>query len=63
MKATGYLKEHKVNEFFVKRIRGGYYKVVDSYDMSMASLEITEEAAKKTAEELNMIRNKRLKTV
>lgn len=59
MKATGYMKQHKANEFYVKKVRG-YYMVIDGYDMSMASLEATEEAADKTAAELNAMRNNRL---
>lgn len=34
--------------------------VIDGYDMSMASLEDTEEAANKMAAELNAMRNNRL---
>lgn len=34
--------------------------VVDGYDKSMASLEVTEEAANKMAAELNVMRGKRL---
>lgn len=59
MKATSYMKQHKVNEFYVKKSRG-YYMVIDGYDMSMASLEDTEEAANKMAAELNAMRSKRL---
>ena len=44
------MKSHKANEFYVKKSRG-YYMVIDGYDMSMASLETTEEAANKTAKE------------
>lgn len=59
MKATSYMKNHKANEFYVKKVRG-YYMVVDGYDKSMASLEVTEEAANKMAAELNIMRGKRL---
>lgn len=59
MKATSYMKQHKANEFYVKKVRG-YYMVIDGYDMSMASLEDTEEAANKMAAELNAMRNNRL---
>lgn len=59
MRTTSYLKSHKANEFYVKKSRG-YYLVIDGYDMSMASLETTEEAANKTAKELNEMRAKRL---
>ena len=60
MKVTAYIKEHKVNEFYVKRIRGGYYAVIDGYDKSLESLEISESAAVKVAAELNEMRNKRV---
>ncbi|WP_373103532.1 hypothetical protein [Phocaeicola plebeius] len=59
MKAISYMKSHKANEFYVKKSRG-YYMVIDGYDMSMASLEMTEEAANKMAKELNEMRAKRL---
>lgn len=59
MKTISYMKRHRVNEFYVKRIRC-YYMVVDGYDKSMASLECTEESANKMAAELNAMRNKRL---
>lgn len=59
MKATSYMKQHKANEFYAKKVRG-YYMVIDGYDMSMASLEDTEEAANKMAAELNAMRNNRL---
>lgn len=53
------MKSHKVNEFYVKKSRG-YYMVVDDYDKSIASLEVTEEAANNLAKELNEMRAKRL---
>ena len=53
------MKKHKLNEFYVKKQRG-YYLVMDSYDKSLASMEVTEEEAKKVAEQLNKIRNERL---
>lgn len=53
------MKNHKANEFYVKKSRG-YYMVIDGYDNSMASLEATEEAANKMAAELNTMRSKRL---
>ena len=59
MKATSYMKQHKANEFYVKKSRG-YYLVIDGYDNSMASLEVTEEAANKMAAKLNAMRGKRL---
>lgn len=58
MKAIRYMKQHKDNEFYVKKIRG-HYMVVDGYDKSMASLELTEEAANRIVAELNEIRNRR----
>lgn len=60
MKVTAYLKEHKASEFYVKRIRGGYFAVIDGYDKSAASLEITEADAVRVAAELNEMRNKRM---
>lgn len=59
MKATSYMKPYKANEFYVKKSRG-YYIVIDGYDKSMASLEVTEEAANNMAAELNAMRGKRL---
>lgn len=60
---SAYLKQHHKDEFIVKAFkrRGQtYYKVIDTYDMSMASLEDTEEAANKMATELNEMRNNRI---
>lgn len=34
------MKAHRKNEFYTKRVRGGYYAVIDGYDMSMESLEV-----------------------
>lgn len=59
MKVDKYLKSHKANEFYVKKCRC-YYLVMDNYDKSLASMEVTEEEAKKVAEQLNKIRNERL---
>ena len=59
MKVTSYMKKHKLNEFYVKKSRG-YYLVIDGYDNSMASLEVTEEAANKMTAKLNAMRGKRL---
>lgn len=59
MKVQSYLKSHGKNEFYVKPIRKGYYAVINGYDKSMESLEVSEAAIAK-AEELNDIRNKRL---
>ena len=56
-----YIKSHKANEFYVKPLRGGkYYAVIDGYDMSTASLEVSREAADKEAEQLNATRNARI---
>lgn len=56
-----YIKSHKANEFYVKPLRGGkYYAVIDGYDMSTASLEVSREAAEQMAEQLNAIRNARI---
>lgn len=60
MKVTAYIKEHEANEFYVKRIRGGYFAVIDGYDKSAASLEISEADAVRVAAELNEMRNKRM---
>lgn len=60
MKVQSYLKSHGKNEFYVKPIRKGYYAVINGYDKSMESLEVSEAAAIAKAEELNDIRNKRL---
>lgn len=59
MKVVSYMKQHKSNEFYVKKSRG-YYMVIDGYDKSMASMEITEEDAMRVANELNEMRAKRL---
>lgn len=58
MKVTTSMKSHNANEFYVKKSRN-YYMVIDGYDKSMASLEMTKEDAEKTAAELNEMRNKR----
>lgn len=61
MKVQAYLKNHSKNEFYVKPIRKGYYAVINGYDKSMESLEISEAAAIAKAEELTEMRNNRLK--
>lgn len=56
-------KKHTTNEFYVRPIVGRgrtYYQVIDGYDLSQASLEITEESANKMAAKLNAMRNERL---
>ena len=53
------MKQHKSNEFYVKKSRG-YYLVIDGYDKSMASMETTEDDAIRVANELNEMRTKRL---
>jgi hypothetical protein len=62
MKVQAYLKNHSKNEFYVKPIRKGYYAVINGYDKSMESLEISEAAAIAKAEELTEMRNNRLKS-
>ena len=61
MKVQSYLKSHSKNEFYVKPIRKGYYAVINGYDKSMESLEVSEDAAIAKAEDLNGMRNNRLK--
>lgn len=60
MKVQAYLKNHSKNEFYIKPLRKGYYAVIDGYDKSMASLEISEEAAINKMNELNQLRNGRI---
>ena len=60
MKVQAYLKNHSKNEFYIKPLRKGYYAVMDGYDKSMASLEISEEAAINKMNELNQLRNGRI---
>ena len=56
-----YIKSHKANEFYVRPLRGGkYYAVIDGYDKSHASLEVSREAADKVADQLNATRNARI---
>ncbi len=54
-----YMKARRKNEFYAKRVRGGYYAVTDGYDMSMESLEVSEEAAAALIRKLNQLRNER----
>ena len=61
MKVQAYLKNHSKNEFYIKPLKKGYYAVMDGYDKSMASLEISEEAAINKMNELNQLRNGRIK--
>lgn len=60
MKVQAYLKNHSKNEFYIKPLRKGYFAVIDGYDKSMASLEISEEAAINRMNELNQLRNGRV---
>ena len=56
------IKHHQPNEFVIKTTtRKGvkYYQIIDTYDMSLASLEINENDAHKMVAELNEMRNKR----
>lgn len=55
------MKAHRKNEFYAKRVRGGYYAVTDGYDMSMESLEVSEEAAIALIHKLNQLRNERIR--
>lgn len=52
-----YLKEHKVNEFYVKQVRGGYFAVINGYDHSIESLETIMEAAENLCKKYNERRN------
>lgn len=56
MKTIGYIKTREKNNFYVKKIRGGYWMVIDRYTMGMESLEDSEEAAKALADKLNGLR-------
>lgn len=60
MKVQAYLKNHSKNAFYIKPLREGYYAVIDGYDKSMASLEISKEAAINKMSELNQLRNGRI---
>ncbi len=63
MKATSYIKKHQKDEFIIKTIkRRGvtYWLVIDTYDQSQASLELSEESAVRMANELNKMRNNRV---
>ncbi len=67
MAKSAYIKEkaHRANEFYVSPIRGRgytYYAVIDGYDLSQASLEISEADAIELAARLNEMRNKRILT-
>ena len=59
MRTTSYMKSHKANEFYVKKSRG-YYLGLIGFKGGVETLESTEEAANKTAKELNEMRAKRL---
>jgi len=58
MEAT--IKKHSKNEFYVKKIRGGFFCIINGYDNSMESIESMEEAAYNLCNKLNEMRNKRL---
>lgn len=60
MKVQAYLKSRSKNEFYIKPSRKGYSAVIDGYDKSTASLEISEEAAINKMNELNQLRNGRI---
>lgn len=53
------IKQHSKNEFYSKKVRGGYYVVIDGYDMSMASLENSKKEAEAMCRKLNEMRNNR----
>lgn len=57
MKVQAYLKNHIKNEFYFKPLKKGYFAVMDGYDKSMVSLEISEEDAINKMNELNQLRN------
>lgn len=52
-------KNHSKNEFYVKKVRGNYFAIINGYDMSIESLECSLEEAQKKCSELNEMRNKR----
>ena len=54
-----FIKKHSKNEFYVKPVRGGYFAVINSYDMNIESLESSRESAENVCRELNEMRNKR----
>lgn len=54
-----FIKNHSKNEFYVKSVRGGYFAVINGYDMSVESLETSRENAENICRELNEMRNKR----
>lgn len=63
MKVSSYIKKHQKDEFIIKTIkRRGvtYWLVIDTYDQSQASLELSEESAVRMANELNKMRNNRV---
>lgn len=53
-----FIKKHSKNEFYVKPVRGGYFMVINGYDMSMESLEDSREDAEKLCKKLNEMGNK-----
>lgn len=53
MNAIGYIKKREKDNFYVQKVRGGYWMVIDRYTMGMESLEESEEKAKALAERLN----------
>ena len=61
MNAVGYIKPREENPFYIKPVRGGYWVVINRYTMAMESLETSEAAAQKMADELNEIVNQRIK--
>lgn len=54
------MKKHSKNEFYVKAVRGGYFAIINGYDMSLESLETSRERADNECHRLNELRNARL---
>lgn len=51
------IKQHKKNEFFVKHLKGIYYVVIDSYDMSTSYLATSKDEALAECSKLNKMMN------
>lgn len=58
-----FIKKHSKNEFYIKPVRGGYFAIINGYDMSIELLENSREEAEKMCEKLNDLRNKRLNLI
>lgn len=57
MKTVGHFKEIAGDRFYTKRIRGNYWGVYNSLDMSLESLCLSKEEAEAECEKLNSLRN------